>query len=151
MAEITHALCLAENFRPRHFIQVIFERHQVCDKLEAFIQTAVRLDVEIFCVLVRDVEQLLRVAVYRATVIDFELNTKVPQALAVEHEIGRVAVLVNDVAMLIPAGCAVGVVISVPVHAVTPQNAVAICTTDVIRIKAAFAERVVAVLITSSE
>ena len=74
-----------------------------------------------------------------------------PQTFAMENEVGRVAVLVDDLAVLIPAGCAVGAVISVPVRAVTPQNAVAICTTDVIRIKAAFAERVVAVLITSSE
>ena len=56
VAQITHATSLAENFHPRHFVQMVFERHRVCDKLEAFIQTAVRLDVEIFCVLVRDVE-----------------------------------------------------------------------------------------------
>ena len=41
------------------------------DKLKTLIQTAVCLDVEVFCVLVRDVEQLLRVAVYRAAAVDF--------------------------------------------------------------------------------
>ena len=41
------------------------------DKLKTFIQTAVRLDVEIFGVGVRDVEQLLRIAVHRTAVIDF--------------------------------------------------------------------------------
>ena len=71
VAQITHALRLAKDFRPRHFIQVILERHWMGNKLQAFIQAAVRLDVEIFCVLVRDVKQLLRVAVYRAAVVDF--------------------------------------------------------------------------------
>ena len=31
MAEIAHALRLAEDFRPRHFVQPIFERHRVSD------------------------------------------------------------------------------------------------------------------------
>ena len=60
----------------------------MCDKLEAFIQTAVRLDVEIFCVFVRDVEQLLRVAVDRAAVIDFELYAEMTQTFAVENRSG---------------------------------------------------------------
>ena len=59
------------------------------DKLEALIQTAVRLDVEIFCVLVRDVKQLLRVAVYRTAVVDFELNAEMPQTFSVEYKVGR--------------------------------------------------------------
>lgn len=79
------------------------------NKLQAFIQTAVRLDVEIFCVLVRDVEQLLRIAVDRTAVVDFKLNAEMTQTFAVEHEVGRVIVLVNNLTMLIPAGCAVGV------------------------------------------
>ena len=71
MAEIIHATGLAENFRPRHFVQMVFQCHRMRYELQAFIQTAVCLDVEVFCVLVRDVEQLLRVAVYRAAVVDF--------------------------------------------------------------------------------
>ena len=31
MAEIAHALRLAKNLRPRHFVQLIFERHRVSD------------------------------------------------------------------------------------------------------------------------
>ena len=50
---------------------MVFERHRMSDKLQAFIQAAVRLDVQVFGVGVRDVQQLLRVAVYRAAVIDF--------------------------------------------------------------------------------
>lgn len=86
-------------------------------EFQAFIQTAVRLDVEIFCVLVRDVEQLLRVAVYRAAVIDFELDTEMTQTFAVEYKVGRVIVLVNNVTMLIPAGRTVGIVVVVPIGA----------------------------------
>ena len=55
MAQIPHALSFAEDFRPRHFVQVVFERHRVCNELQAFIQTAVRLDVEIFSVSIGDV------------------------------------------------------------------------------------------------
>lgn len=86
MAEIAHALRLAEDFRPRHFVQVILERHWMGNKLQAFIQAAVRFDVEIFCVLVRDVKQLLRVAVYRAAVVDFEFNAEMTQTFAVENK-----------------------------------------------------------------
>ena len=57
-------------------------------KLQAFIQAAVCLDVQVFSVLVRDVKQLLRVAVYRTAVVDFKLNAEMPQALAMEHEVG---------------------------------------------------------------
>ena len=52
------------------------------NKFKTFIQTAVRLDVEIFGVSVRDVEQLLRVSVNRTAVVDFELNAEMTQALA---------------------------------------------------------------------
>ena len=48
-------------------------------------------------------------------------------------------------AMVVPTGRAISVII-VPIDAVTPQNAVAICTTDVILIETTFAERIVAVL-----
>ena len=85
MAHIPHALTYTENFRPLHFVQVIFERHRVCNELEAFIQTAVRLDVEIFSILVRNIKQLLRIAVYRAAVIDFKLNAEMAKAFAVKY------------------------------------------------------------------
>ena len=65
-----------------------------------------------------------------------------PQAFAVKHQIGRVAVLMDDLAVLIPAGCAVGVVVIVPIGAVTVNNAVAVLAADVILIKAVIAERV---------
>ena len=71
MAEIAHAPGFAEDFCPRHFVQVIFERHRVGNELQAFIQTAVRLYVQIFTVSIGDIQQLLRVAVYCAAVVDF--------------------------------------------------------------------------------
>ena len=116
------------------------------NELQAFIQAAVRLYVQIFCVLVRDGEQLLRIAVDRAAVVDFELNAEMPQALAMEHEVGRVAVLVDDLAVLVPAGCAVGVVVIVPIRAVTMNNTVAVLTADVVFIKAVVAKRVRVIL-----
>ena len=70
---------------------------------KTFIQTAVRLDVQVFGVGVRDVEQLLRVAVYRAAVVDFELNAEMPQALAMEHEVGRVVVFVDNLVSARPS------------------------------------------------
>ena len=71
MAEIAHALRFAQHLRPRHFVQMVFERHRMSDKLQAFIQAAVRLYIQIFTISIGDVQQLLRVAVYRAAVIDF--------------------------------------------------------------------------------
>ena len=81
MTEITHALRFAEDFRPRHFVQMIFQRHRVCDKFHTIIKTAVSLDVQVFGASVSDVEQLLSVIVYRAAVINLQLNAEVPQAL----------------------------------------------------------------------
>ena len=61
------------------------------NEFEAFIQTAVRFDVKIFSILIRNIKQLLRVAVHRAAVINFELNAEVAQTFSVEHEVWRVA------------------------------------------------------------
>ena len=116
------------------------------DKFKTFIQTAVCLDVQVFSVLVRDIEQLLRVAVDRAAVIDFELNAEMPKAFAVEHEVGRVAVLVDDLAVLVPAGRAVSVVVTVPVRAVAMDNTPTVITAHVIFIKAMIAEYVRVIL-----
>ena len=96
------------------------------DKFQAFIQAAVRLDVQVFGVGVRDVKELLRVAVNRAAVVDFEFNAEMTQTFAVENKVRRVTVLVNNVTMLIPAGCAVGVVVIIPIRAVTMNNTVAV-------------------------
>ena len=67
------------------------------DKFQAFIQAAVRLDVQVFGVGVRDVKELLRVAVNRAAVVDFEFNAEMTQTFAVENKVRRVTVLVNNV------------------------------------------------------
>ena len=146
VAEVPHALRFAEDFRPRHFIQMVFERHRVGNELQSFIQTAVRLDVEIFCVLVRDVKQLLRVAVNRTAVVDFKLNAEMTQTFAVENKVRRVTVLVNNVTMLIPAGCAVGVVVIIPIRAVTMNNTVAVLAADVILIETVVTQRVGVIL-----
>ena len=126
MAEVPHALRFTENFRPRHFIQMVLECHRMRDELKALIQTAVRLDVQVFSVLVRDVEQLLRVAVNRAAVVDFELHAEMPQTFAMKNKVWRVAVFVNNLAVLVPAGRAVSVVVTVLIGAVTVNNAVAV-------------------------
>ena len=83
MAEVPHALRLAEDFRPRHFIQVVVQRHRMGYELQTFIQTAVRLDVQVFGIGVRDVKQLLRIAVDRTAVVDFKLNAEMPQTFSV--------------------------------------------------------------------
>ena len=69
-----------------------------------------------------------------------------PQALAMKHKIRCVIVLMYNVTMLIPAGCAVGVVVIIPIRAVTMNNAVAVLATDVVFIKAVVAECVGIVL-----
>ena len=117
----------------------------MCDEFQAIVQAAVRLDVQIFRVSISDIQQLLRVIAVGAAGVDFELNAEMTQAFSVEYKVGRVAVLMDNVTVLVPAG-AISVVVTVPVRAVTPQNAVAICTTDVILIETTFAERMVAVL-----
>ena len=69
-----------------------------------------------------------------------------PQALAMKHKIRCVIVLVYNVTMLIPAGCAVGVVVIIPIRAVTMNNAVAVFAADVVFIKAVVADCVGIVL-----
>ena len=146
MTEIAHALRFAEDFRPRHFVQMVFERHRVSNELQSFIQTAVRLYVQIFAVSIGDVQQLLCVAVYRAAVINLQLDTEVPQALAVKYEIRGVVVFMDNVVMLVPAGGAVDIVIVIPIGTVAADNASAVLTADIILIKTVIAERVCIVL-----
>ena len=69
-----------------------------------------------------------------------------PQALAVENEVWRVAILMDNVTVLVPAGCALGDVVAVPVCAVAVNNAVAVLAADVILIEAVVAKRVRIVL-----
>ena len=146
MAQITHALCLAKYIFPRHFVQMVFQCHRVCDKFHTILKTAVSLDVQVFDASVSDVEQLLSVIVYHATVINLQLNAEVSQALAVKHEIGGVVVFMDNVVMLVPAGGAVDVVIVIPIGTVEADNAAAVLTADVILIKTVIAERMVIVL-----
>ena len=115
-------------------------------KLKSLIQTAVRLYVQVFSVLVRNIEQLLGVAVHRAAVIDFEFHAEMPQTFAVKYKVGRVAVFVDDLAVFVPARRAVGVVVAVPVRAVAVNNAVAVIAAHVILIETVLAERVRIVL-----
>ena len=68
------------------------------------------------------------------------------QTFAVENKVRRVTVLVNNVTMLIPAGCAVGVVVIIPIRAVTMNNTVAVLAADVILIEAVVAKRVRVIL-----
>ncbi len=98
--------------------------------------------VEIFCILVCNIKQFLRIAVDCTAVVDFELNAEVAKALAVENKVRRVTVLVNNVTMLILAGCAVGVVVIIQIGAVAVNNAVVVLAADIILIKAVIAERV---------
>ena len=81
MAQIAHALRLAKYLFPRHFAQMVFQRHRVCDKFHTIIKTAVSLDVQVFGASVSDVEQLLSVIVYRAAVINLQLNAEVRRPL----------------------------------------------------------------------
>ena len=101
---------------------MVFERHRVSDKLQAFIQAAVRLDVQVFGVGVRDVKELLRITIDCTAVVDFKLYAEMTQAFAMKNKVWRVAVFVNNIVVLIPAGRAVSVVVIVPVRAVADYS-----------------------------
>ena len=68
------------------------------------------------------------------------------QAFSVEHEVGRIAVFVDDLTVLLPAGYAIGVVVIVPVRAFAVNNPAAIIAAHVILIEAVIAERVRVIL-----
>ena len=68
------------------------------------------------------------------------------QTFSVEHKVGRVAVFVNNLTVLIPAGYAIGVVVTVPVRAVAVNNTSAVITANIIFVKAVVAECVGIVL-----
>ena len=146
VAEVPHALRFTKDFRPRHFVQMVFERHRMCNELKSLIQTAVRFDVQVFGILIRNVEQLLSVAVYRAAVVDFELNAEMTQTFAMKNKVWCVAVLMDNLAVLVPAGRAVSVVVIVPVRAVAVDNPAAVIAADVILIEAVLAKRMCVVL-----
>ena len=84
----------------------------------------------------------MRIAVDCTAVIDFELNAEMAKAFAMEHEVRCVAVFVNNLAVRVPAGRAVSVVVAVPVRAVTMNNAAAVIAANIIFVKAMLAERV---------
>lgn len=145
MAKIPHALCFTEYLFPRHFVQVVLERHGMRDKFQALIQTAIGFDVQVFGVCVGNVEQLLCVAVHRAALVNFQLYAKVPQALAVEHKIRCIVVVVNRAFVTVLAVRAIGMIV-VEVSIVAAQDAAAVVAADIVLVKTALAERVMIVL-----
>ena len=116
------------------------------DEFQAFVQATIRLYIQIFSISISDVQQLLRIAVDRAAVIDFKLNAEMPQTFSVEHKVGRVAILVDNFAVFVPAGRAVSVIVTVPVRAVAMNNPAAVIAAHVILIKVVLAEYVGVVL-----
>ena len=146
MAKIPHALCFTEYLFPRHFVQVVLERHGMRDKFQAFIQTAIGFDVQVFGVCVGNVEQLLCVAVHRAALINLQFYAKMPQALAVEHKVGRIVVVVNRALMLVPAVRAIGMIVIIEVGIIAAQDAATVVAADIVLVKTALAERVMIIL-----
>ena len=114
---------------------MVFQCHRVCDKLHAIIKTAISFDIQVFCAGVGNIEQLLSVIVYRAAVINLQLDTEVPQALAVKYEIRGVVVFMDNVVMLVPAGGAVDIVIVIPIGTVAADNTTAVLTANVVFVK----------------
>ena len=106
---------------------MVFKHYRVGNKLKSLVQTAICLDVQVFGVRIGDIQQFLSVTVYRAATINLQFNTEMAQALAVKHQIGRVAVFVDNFAVLIPSGRTVGVAIG----AVAMDNTVAVLTEPV--------------------
>ena len=74
--------------------------------------------VEIFCILVCNIKQFLRIAIDCTAVVDFELNAEMAKALAVKNKVWCVAVFMDNVAVLIPVGHAAGVVVIIPIGVV---------------------------------
>ena len=146
MAQISHALRFTEYLFPRHFVQVVFQRHGMCNKFKTLIQTAIGFDIQVFGVCIGNIEQLLRVAVYRAALVDFQLYAQMPQALAVEHKVGRIVVVVNRALMLVPAVRAIGMMVVIEVRIVAAQDAATVVAADIVLVKTALAERVVIIL-----
>ena len=83
---------------------MIFKRHRVGDELKAIVQTAVRLNVQIFCVRVGNIQQLLGVIAVCAAAVNFELNAEMTQTFAVENKVWCVAVFVDDLVVLVLTG-----------------------------------------------
>ena len=96
MAEVVERRCFAENRRPWHFVQVVVQRHRVRDERKTIVQTAVRLDVQIFRVSIGDIQQFFGVIAVGTAAVDLKLNAKMPKPFAMENEVGRIAVLMND-------------------------------------------------------
>ena len=116
------------------------------DKFQAFIQTAVCLNVQVFGVCVSNVQQFLRVAVYRAALVDFQFYAKMPQALAVEHKVRHIVVVVNRALVIVPAIRAIGMIVVIEVGIIAAQDAATVVAADIVLVKTALAERVMIVL-----
>ncbi len=54
VTEITEILRFTQYLRPWHFSQLVLERHWMGDQLQTFIQTAIRLNVQIFGIPISD-------------------------------------------------------------------------------------------------
>ena len=143
VAAVAEMFGLVQDILPRHFAQVVLERHRVSDKLQSIVQTAVRLDVQVLGVAVGNVEKTVGVRGAFSALVDLEFDAKLAQPFAVKYEVGRVVVVVHRtaVAVVIVAIAAQRFAAKL-VNIVVRNEHAAVLTARVIAISAGMAEDV---------
>ena len=97
VAAVIQPLRLIQHCRPRHFVQMVVQRHRVCDQLQPIIQTAVRLDVQVDSIAVGNGKQTFGVIPVLTALVDLQFDTELPQALAVKNQFRHIVVFMNRV------------------------------------------------------
>ena len=89
MAEIPHALRFAKDFRPRHFVQMVFQRHRMSDKFKPPSSRLPSVLMYRFSALALAMSSSFARCCLPCRRHRFQLYAEMPQAFAMKHKVGR--------------------------------------------------------------
>ena len=131
--------CFMKYIFPIHIVYVVSKRHRMGHDLEAVIEAAVRLDVNVLTAGICLRFDTAGIFLIFAAEIDFEFNTEKSRTLAIKHRLRLIAVLLDFGVQTVITVCAVRQIV-VPKHVAVVQNAPAPFAATIVVIEAAGAK-----------
>ena len=136
---VAHFYRFMKNHFPVHVMLMIVKCHWVRNDLEAVVNTAVRLYVDMLMTDICNFFELACIIIVLTSAVYFQLNSKIALTITIENRLRLIAVLLDLVIEVIIAAVAIRIIAS-PVNVVVVDDSVAALTAMIIVIIAGFAK-----------
>ena len=135
---VAHFYRFMQESLPVHVMLMIVKRHWVRNDLEAVVNTAIGLDVDMLMACICYFFEFACIVIVLTAAVYFKFNTEIAVAIAMEHRIRLVAVLLDLIIKVIVTTVAIRIIAS-PVDVVVMDNSVAALTAVIVVIVTGFA------------